>query len=269
MIIPLENYNHHCRRLFSRIGAKGRPMGQGVSISSAAVAISPMFASFVCCSIDRMQRGRKCAWSRSRCDGCGAILQARDLVPVVSYLLLSGRCRTCGAEIPRRLVVAEFSLVVVTTAAILISSASVPATLAFVWILFALAQFDASVGRLPNALTGSLALGGIVSASLGWIPLSVGDAAIGTVAGFFLPLLVALGYRAFAGQAGLGGGDIKLFGALGGWLGWQSLPALLLLSSCVALVAGLLKGGGLKQRIAFGPFIAIAGFAIWCWQTAR
>jgi prepilin signal peptidase PulO-like enzyme (type II secretory pathway) len=130
------------------------------------------------------------------------------------------------------------------------------------WALLALTWFDIRQGRLPNVLTLPLCLAGIGFAVLfGW---PVADYLLGAVIGFLMPIIIAAAYRHWNDHDGLGGGDIKLLGAVGAWVGWTALPAVLLASSLSALAFMVLTGRlSPRKPIAFGPFIALAAWVTW------
>ena len=131
------------------------------------------------------------------------------------------------------------------------------------WTLAALALTDLARLRLPDVLTLPLLALGLAEAA--WrAPWALGDRLAGAVAGFAALWAVNAAYRALRGREGLGLGDAKLLAALGAWLGWQVLPALVLLAAGGALVAvlALMPGAGARQRVPFGAFLGLAGFAV-------
>lgn len=136
----------------------------------------------------------------------------------------------------------------------------------FAWTLLALAWIDWRTGRLPDLLTLSLCAAGLFVGALGGGTL---DHILGAVAGFTGSALIAFGYRYWRGREGLGGGDVKFFGAIGAWLGWQLLPMAILLSCLSALTLALVwRRTAPTATLPFGPFIAAAGWAVWAWQIA-
>ena len=224
----------------------------------SAIIASPIVASLVFCLVSR-------PWRRF---GLGEIDFSRNgSRDGVGCLRLWGRCEICKTVLPNWLLIAEVALAVLAATAVWLSAANVPIAVAFVWILFALARCDLLVGRLPNVLTGTLAVLGLIFALLSLSKISIGDAIAGLAAGYLIPMLTKVFYRTIAKRDGLGGGDIKLFAALGAWIGWHALPALLLMSSCTALAVGLIGRRGLRSRVAFGPSIAVSGFALWWYQV--
>lgn len=228
-----------------------------------------VFGSFIATLAIRWPEGRSASRGRSACDGCGKALRAHELVPVASYLLQRGRCRGCGARIAPSHLATELTAGAIGVAAGLAAPDVAGACGAvFGWLLLALAALDLAAFWLPNLLTGTLALAGLALGGLtGSAPL-LGERLAGGAAGFTALWLVAAGYKALRGRTGLGGGDPKMFGAIGLWLGWQALPAVLL-AACVlglgavlglALIGRRVSG---SARLPFGTMLAGGGFALW------
>lgn len=236
----------------------------------AAVVLSPFVGSFICCAIDRAPRGIDFVRSRSRCDDCGVKLAARDLVPIFSYLALAGRCRECNAPLPLHLMFAEVGILILTAGAVSFAPHfETLAAVAFAWLLLGLAQYDLVYGRLPDSLTVTLCVLGIACSAFYRTPNSPMASIAGAFAGVLIPLCLAQLYKSITHRNGLGGGDIKLFGAAGAWIGWQGLSTLLLTASLSALLAMSLIGRKSRlMRISFGPFITFSTLAVWCWQLA-
>lgn len=208
---------------------------------------------------------------RSGCDGCGATLRWWELVPLVSWLALRGRCARCGAGIaPLHPAIECMGLAIGAAAGFVAPGVAGAAGAVFGWLLLALAAIDVVAFRLPNALTAALAMVGLASALL--LPPSLADRTIGGVAGFASLWTVAAVYRAVRHRDGLGGGDAKLFGAIGLWIGWRALPGVLLaasLSGLVVIVAMMLAGRRLTatDRLPFGAMLALGGFGFWLVAT--
>jgi leader peptidase (prepilin peptidase) / N-methyltransferase len=209
---------------------------------------------------------------RSACDSCGSPLAVRDLVPLLSFSLLRGRCRTCGQAIDPVHPIVEASCAVVGLVALAISPDATGITASLVgWLLVALAALDIRDFWLPDVLTAALAM---VAALSAWVvdPPGTIERVIGGCAAFGSLWLIAALYRRLRGREGLGGGDPKLFGAIGLWLGWQPLPFVLLGASGIGIAAVLLmmaRGGTVSgtTRLPFGAALAIAAFA--CWVISR
>jgi leader peptidase (prepilin peptidase)/N-methyltransferase len=141
----------------------------------------------------------------------------------------------------------------------------------FGWMLLALGALDLRAFWLPDRLTGTLAVIGLMTGF--WFDPPLADRAIGGVLGFGALWLVATGYRRIRGRDGMGGGDPKLFGAIGLWLGWQMLPAVLLIASMVGMgvvLAAHLRGRAVAADTAlpFGTLLAIAAYPAWLFMIA-
>ncbi|KQS01544.1 peptidase A24 [Sphingomonas sp. Leaf357] len=236
------------------------PAGLGV--------LGAILGSFIATLAIRWPQGRSVMTGRSHCDACGVALRARDLVPLLSASLARGRCRACGAKIDARHWQIELAaLGIGVVAGIIVPGATGLAGAVFGWLLLALAALDATEFWLPDRLTGTLALAGLATGLLGVEP-GWRDRAIGGVAGFGVLWAIGAGYRMLRKREGLGGGDPKLLGAIGLWLGWAMLPAVLLLAAMtgLALVAvGMMLGrrATLETRVPFGALLAIAAYPAW------
>jgi leader peptidase (prepilin peptidase)/N-methyltransferase len=201
---------------------------------------------------------------RSACPACGHRLSALDNIPLMSWLWLRGRCRYCRAPISARYPLVELLSALLSGWVIwrLGSDIDGLAALLLVWVLLALAFIDLDTQFLPDDLTLPLLWVGLLfNISSTFTPLT--DAVIGTAAGYLVLWLVYWGYRLVTGKEGMGYGDFKLLAALGAWLGWLMLPLIVLLSSAVGAVVGvlliLLRGHQRDKPIPFGPFLALAG----------
>ncbi|OSZ66786.1 prepilin peptidase [Sphingomonas sp. IBVSS2] len=227
-----------------------------------------VFGSFIATLAIRWPEGRTISRGRSECDSCGRGLHAGELVPVISYVLQRGRCRGCGAPIRMSHVLTELLGGAIGVAAAIASPDPAGAAgAAFGWLLLTLAALDVAALWLPNALTGLLAAAGLATGLAGLDP-PLDARLLGGAAGFGVLWLVAWGYKRLRGRQGLGGGDPKLFGGIGLWLGWQALPLVLLAACLIGLagVLGLMLGGRrvtATDRLPFGVMLAAAAFAVW------
>src|SRR5450432_462073 len=203
---------------------------------------------------------------RSQCPACGHQIRAVENVPVISYMLLRGRCANCKAPISARYPLVE-ALTGALSVCVLLRFGATPAALAacvFVWILIALTFIDFDTQLLPDNLTLPLLWAGLLANVLGAVPsVSLRDAIIGAIAGYLVLWTVYWLFKLIRGKEGMGYGDFKLLGAMGAWLGWQMLPLIILLSSVVGAAIGIslvaFKGRDHQIPLAFGPYLAIAG----------
>jgi leader peptidase (prepilin peptidase)/N-methyltransferase len=233
------------------------------------VIFAPFIGSFLGVLIRRLPAGQPIVLARSACAACGHRLSVRDLVPVVSYLVLRGRCRRCRAPIGVFHPAIELAaLAVALWAALTLTEPGwVWASCVLGWTLLVLAWIDGGHMMLPDVLTLPLLLAGL-GATLLLDPEDAADHALGAALGYFAFLGVAALYRAWRGRTGLGGGDAKLLAAAGAWLGWQALPWVVLEASVAGIAAALISRL-LGRRVSgttalpFGPFIAAAVWLVW------
>jgi leader peptidase (prepilin peptidase)/N-methyltransferase len=227
-----------------------------------------ILGSFIAALSWRWPRGLSIVHGRSRCDSCHAPLAVGDLVPLLSHLWLRSRCRSCRAPIPpRHLLIELAAATLTTTAALLAPDLQGLALAAFGLALLTLAVLDLEHFWLPDRLTLPLLATGLLLGLLPglFMPPPFPDRLIGAVAGYASLAFIALAYKKARGQHGLGGGDPKLFAAIGAWLGWTALPFVLLGASLLGLLAVLvarLRG----QRLAADtplPFGALLAAAAW------
>ncbi len=211
---------------------------------------------------------------RSYCPACQTPIRIRDNIPLLSFLILRGRCVDCNATIPLRYFLVELLGVGAVLAAILVLGASLSAALAalFLLTLIALAAIDWETGFLPDMLTLPLiAIGLAVNVAGLFVPFK--DAVIGAAAGYFTLWVVAAFYKNLRGRDGLGLGDAKLLAVLGAWIGWMALPAMVMIAAMTALAAvGVqrLRGADIRAETAipFGPALAAAGAVVFILHAA-
>jgi leader peptidase (prepilin peptidase)/N-methyltransferase len=201
---------------------------------------------------------------RSACPNCGHQITALENIPVISYLFLRGRCIACKAPISVRYPFIELFTGVLS--AFLIwhfgSGWNGLATLLFAYFLIALTFIDADTQLLPDDLTYPLLWCGLLL-NLHRLFVPITDAVIGAAAGYLVLWSVYWLFKLVTGKEGMGYGDFKLLAALGAWLGWQMLPIVVLLSSIVGAIVGIMlivfKKLGRDNPIPFGPYLAAAG----------
>ncbi|ESH94527.1 methyltransferase [Cupriavidus sp. HPC(L)] len=204
---------------------------------------------------------------RSSCPHCGHAIAPWENIPVLGYLLLRGRCSSCRKPIGLR-----YPAVELISAALCALAAwhfgptwQALAALVLIWSLLSLALIDADTQLLPDQITQPLLWLGLLLNMTGLFA-PIGDAVIGAAAGYLLLWTTYWLFKLLRGKEGMGYGDFKLMAALGGWFGWQALPALVLVSSVVGLVYGLakiaLRRHDRDTPFPFGPFIAGAGLLV-------
>jgi leader peptidase (prepilin peptidase) / N-methyltransferase len=207
---------------------------------------------------------------RSRCPKCGHAIAWYENVPVVSWLLLGGKCKDCKTPISKRYPLIE--IVSGVLAGVCAWHFGYGGWLVFTlfasWLLLAAAMIDADTTLLPDSMTLLLLWAGLLAALLGVSPVSLQDAVIGAMAGYLSLWSVYWLFKLMTGKEGMGFGDFKLLAALGAFVGWQYLPLIILLSSVVGLVfavGGMLLGGEKRVQIPFGPYLATAGWIALLW----
>jgi leader peptidase (prepilin peptidase)/N-methyltransferase len=208
---------------------------------------------------------------RSRCPHCGTQLRWFHNLPLVSWLVLRGRCASCGHAISWRypLVEACTAMVFAVTAHLFGPTATTVVYCAAAAMLIAAALIDLDTTLLPDNLTYPLLALGLFAAWQGWTPVSLADSALGVLFGYGSLWLLATTYQAIRSVAGMAEGDFKLLAALGALLGVAQLLPIVLLSSVVGSVVGLFlifgRGHRSEVPIPFGPYLAGGGLAAVFW----
>ena len=210
---------------------------------------------------------------RSRCPRCKKMITAMENIPIVSFLALRGKCRQCGESISVRYPIIEALAGIGSGMAAWyfgFGAASIAAA-ALVWALIALAGIDIDTQYLPDSITVPMLWLGML---LGMFEVFVDLRAsvLGAVFGYLSLWSIYWLFKLVTGKESMGHGDFKLLAMLGAWLGWQTLPAIILLSSAVGAVTGVFMiVSGLQQRsepIPFGPYLAGAGIIALFWGQA-
>lgn len=202
---------------------------------------------------------------RSACPHCGHAIGWHENIPVVSWLVLRGRCSACKARISAR-----YPLVELATGGLFAFAAwrwgLAPAAAAwagFSAAVLALALIDWDTTLLPDDITLPLAWAGLIASAMGWTGLALADSLWGAVAGYLSLWTIYHFFKLATGKEGMGFGDFKLFAALGAWFGWQALIPIILVSSILGAVVGIAMklANGLREGgyVPFGPFLAFAG----------
>jgi leader peptidase (prepilin peptidase)/N-methyltransferase len=236
--------------------------------------------SFLNVCIYRLPVSQSIVRPRSRCPQCGHSIRSVDNIPVVSYLLLKGRCRDCGARIPLRYPLVEILSGAFAAMAIARFGFGGQAVLMFALIaaLLVITFIDLDHRIIPDAIT----LPGIpvgLAASFGPGVISPFESLIGILAGGGSLFLVAWGYQLITQREGMGGGDIKLLAMIGAFLGWKGVLFTIFVASLTGTLAGMAlifrRRGNMKLAVPFGPFLAVGAIAylfigteLWSWYIA-
>ena len=231
------------------------------------LAAAPFAGSFLGTLVRRLPLGRPVVLGRSACESCGRVLRARDMVPLLSFVWLHGRCRACHARIAPFHWRIELAAVAVAGWAVLAAPDAAPpgavwADCALGWGLLALALIDLRHLRLPDALTLPLVLLGL--AATAWLDAEAApEHALAALLGFGAFQGLSVAYRRLRHRDGLGGGDAKLLAASGAWVGLDGLPGVILGAALLAILVVLSRRiAGRRDEagtpIPFGPYLALA-----------
>lgn len=261
-----------------------------------AVALGLIMGSFLNVVILRLPRMLESAWRRdcaeitgaategegaaepeltlatpaSHCPACGHRIRPLENVPILSYVLLRGRCSGCGVRISPRYPLVEGLTAALTLMVVLHFGLTwqTLAALPLTWGLIALALIDYDTQILPDGITMPLLWLGLILSLFGLFTDSQ-SAIIGAAAGYLSLWVVFQAFRLATGKEGMGFGDFKLFALFGAWLGWQYLPQIILLSALTgALLGSILIASGRHERgrpLPFGPLLAAAGWISLVW----
>ena len=228
----------------------------------AVFVVGTIVGSFLNVCISRMPTGESIISPASHCPTCQQSIRPYDNIPILSYLLLRGRCRTCGVGISSRYPVIE-----VFTGGVAVAnfqsfgwSPEFLMSFAFLCALIVISVIDLDYQIIPDAISlPGIMVGFLAAVALGeptWQASLVGIALGGGVL-----WAVAAGYQWLTGREGMGGGDIKLLAMIGAFLGWQGVPVTLLIASVTGTIVGgsmiLLQGRSHRTPIPFGPFLAL------------
>jgi leader peptidase (prepilin peptidase)/N-methyltransferase len=201
----------------------------------------------------------------SHCPSCKTPLRIRDNLPLLSYFWLRGKCAVCAARISPRYPIIEALTALLSACVAFRFGLGIQALFAlfFLWTLIALTFIDADTTLLPDSLTLPLLWVGLLANTVDtFAPLR--DAVIGAAAGYLVLWTIYWLFKLLTGKEGMGYGDFKLLAALGAWFGWKLLLPIVLISSIVGAVIGVvlmvLARRGKDIPIPFGPYLAAAGF---------
>lgn len=236
---------------------------------AAGGLLGSILGSFIATLVIRWPEDRSVVHGRSACDGCGAPLSAWRLIPLLSYAVQRGRAACCDTTIARSHPLIEIAAAVIGGLSFAVAADPLAALAGaiFGWLLLALALLDARHFWLPDRLTLALALAGLAAGAAG-LPPALPDRLIGGAAAFVAFAAIRYGYRLIRHRDGMGGGDVKLFGAIGLWLGWRMLPFVLLGAALAGLLWGmaqLARGKRLTgtSSVPFGTCLALAAWGGW------
>ena len=231
---------------------------------------SEVFLGIVQEDKNEVQPSNTLLWPPSHCTNCGQQIKPWQNIPVISYLLLRGRCNNCSHAISLQYPFVELltGFMLAVTISYIGDAINAIYAIIFTLCLIALAGIDINEKLLPDQITLPLLWIGLFANINGtFAPLP--DAVTGAIAGYLSLWSLYWMFKLVTGKEGMGYGDFKLLSALGAWLGWQMLPLVILISSTFGAVFGvaaiLLGGQGRNLQIPFGPFLAGAGWIALLW----
>lgn len=239
-------------------------------LTFAVFVFGALVGSFLNVCIHRIPGGESIAFPASHCPLCKAPIKPYDNVPIVSWLLLRGRCRSCAAGIAIRYPLVEMLGGIAAVGALCAFGLSAEALLIFAFLaaLIVITFIDLDHQIIPDAISLPGIFVGFAAALLFGTP-SWSDSLIGILLGGGLLWAVAEGYARLTGREGMGGGDIKLLAMIGAFLGWRAIPVTVLVGSLLGSVIGLslmaLRGRDTKMAIPFGPFLAAGAVVALFW----
>jgi leader peptidase (prepilin peptidase)/N-methyltransferase len=209
---------------------------------------------------------------RSACVHCGHKITAMENIPLISYVLLRGRCSGCKVSISLRYPTVEL-LTAITSGYITWHfgyGLAAFAALAFTWAMIALAFIDIETQLLPNDITIPLLWAGLL-VNLADTFTDIRSAVLGAAVGYIMLWSVYWAFKLVTRREGMGYGDFKLLAAIGAWLGWQMLPFVILVSSIAGTMVGIflmaIAKRGRHEPIPFGPYLAGSGLAALLWGS--
>jgi leader peptidase (prepilin peptidase) / N-methyltransferase len=225
--------------------------------------IGAIAGSFLNVCIYRLPRHESIVFPASHCPHCGEPIKFYDNIPLVSYVILRGKCRNCKQNISGRYPIIE-TISGLLAIAIVIKYGLTLHSLLLLLLVFSLiivTFVDLDFQIIPDILSIPGIIAGIGASffipTISWI-----DSILGILAGGGFLFIIAVTYKWLTNRDGMGGGDIKLLAMVGAWLGWKAVPFILLISSFIGALIGsislLLAKKSLRYKIPFGPFISIA-----------
>ncbi len=206
----------------------------------------------------------------SSCPACEHKITALENIPVISYLFLKGRCSSCNVKISLQYPIIEMFTGLATAYVAWHFGFSLQTLFAvfFTWALICLSVIDLEHSLLPDDITLPFMWLGLACNIFG-VFTDINSSLIGAMLGYAILWIIFISFKTVTGKEGMGYGDFKLLALLGAWLGWQSLPLIILLSSITASVIGLamiiFKGRDKAAAFPFGPYLAIAGWITLIW----
>lgn len=231
-------------------------------VTSFTFLFGAAIGSFLNVCIYRIPIHESIVFPASHCRVCSTPLAWYENLPLLSYLLQRGRCRSCGAQFSSRYFLVELFTALLAVALVFRFGLTVTTLGYFVFsaALIVITFIDLDLQLIPDVISLPGVVVGVLF-SLVSPALTLWSSLIGVAAGAGVLLAVALGYRALTGREGMGGGDVKLLAMIGAFLGWRAVPFTLFAASCVGSVVGVLamvrRNADSKLALPFGPFLSL------------
>ena len=240
--------------------------------------------SFLNVCIYRIPLKKSIVHPPSSCPQCGSRIRFYDNIPVLSYIVLLGRCRQCRARISPRYPLVEVIVGLLSVVLFIQYKPSLQYLFLFLFgaALVAVAFIDLDHKIIPDVISLPGILVGLAFSFFPSAGISPLDALIGAAGGAAFLLLVGMAFEKVTGREGMGGGDVKLLAMIGAWMGWKALPFIVLISSFTGAVIGglslVVSRQGMRSRIPFGPFLALGALlflffgdeiALWFYRLGR
>lgn len=235
----------------------------------ALTVLGLFIGSFLNVCIHRIPRCESIVWPASHCPKCLTPIRPWDNIPVLSYLFLLGKCRSCSAKISLRYPMVEILSALLCISLYLRFGLSPEFLIYYVWvcILLVITFIDLDYQIIPD----SLSIGGIILGLIAvfWLPLSYKTALIGLALGSGLLIAIIYGYYFLTKRQGMGGGDVKLLGMIGVFTGWEGVLFTIFCASLIGSVVGVtwvsIHKKGMLSAIPFGPFLSLGAIVYVLW----
>ncbi len=236
----------------------------------AVFILGAIVGSFLNVCIYRIPEERSIVFPASSCSKCGEAIRFYDNIPIISYLILKGRCRACGEKISFQYILVEGLTAFMALFLYWKYGFSIPLLAAFVFVcaLIVITFIDFVHQIIPHVIT----LPGIpvfFLAAVFLMGIAPIDAFVGMMAGIGCLYLIAIYYEAITGNEGMGGGDVNLLAMMGTFLGWQSLLFILFVAALTGALVGIAlmigRGKNLKYAVPFGPFLSLGAVLYLFW----
>ncbi|MBN1634887.1 MAG: prepilin peptidase [Deltaproteobacteria bacterium] len=235
----------------------------------ALTVLGLFIGSFLNVCIHRIPRCESIVWPASHCPKCLTPIRPWDNIPVLSYLFLLGKCRSCSAKISLRYPMVEILSALLCISLYLRFGLSPEFLIYYVWvcILLVITFIDLDYQIIPD----SLSIGGIILGLIAvfWLPLSYKTALIGLALGSGLLIAIIYGYYFLTKRQGMGGGDVKLLGMIGVFTGWEGVLFTIFCASLIGSVVGvtwvIIRKKGMLAAIPFGPFLSLGAIVYVLW----